>query len=361
MIKKLIAVILAILAITSAQYYGGGGSGGGDGGGGGGTVNPPSGCAVEECEQLYIEIVEPICSEELATGLKVTVRDSRGMAVEGASVFMSGRFLGLPSRMTDGNGVAVFEGGFIEGQRYVVSASKAGRPGYGDLYGYRSAESKNFVFGEGDILCEESTEPIVTGPGTPDNCITDEVCKEDEICDLETHTCVGLASYANAQYPDGCWMIENRTVTRDPCCDSYELVVERESGLVGEFVPVALLQCNKPVANKEIVVTDPDGESQTLATEESGFGITLTKSGEYTVSYLEATRRVSARAPQADEKSIIALLAEEIGKNIVLVLAILFAFLLFFYYRRRKKEESALSEDKKEGIKRDIEDEKITP
>lgn len=360
MLKKVFVIGLLLLALCFAGSYGGGGSSGGssDSGGGDGTVNKPTGCAVEKCEQLSIDVFEPICTDKTLGGIKVVIKDSRGMAVEGASVFLSGRFLGLPTRTTDSNGEVVFDKGFVEKQRYTLSASKSGKPGYDELYGYKPPESKNFVYGEGEITCDKPITPTDPGSGTRDYCYKDDACNADEVCNTEMHACAGLGERANGLYPDGCFTLDDHKITRDPCCDNYELVVGKDTGFVGDFVPIEVRQCNVPLANTEVEITDPTGVRSTVSTTSRDSGIVLAKPGEYTVAYKDSAKQVTVQPLVAEDKGFITILAETLAKNALSIVLGLVLIFLFFFYRRRKKKDEALTDTKKKRIESEIEDEK---
>ncbi len=352
--KKVILALLLVISLTFSMDYGGGGSSGSSGSSdSGGTVNKPSGCAVEKCEQLSIDVFEPICVDGTLNGLHIVVKDSRNMPVEGASVFMSGRFLGLPTKTTDKNGEVTFDKGFVEKQPYSLSASKSGKPDYDNLYGYKPAESKNFIYGGEEINCNIKNDNSGTyGPGY---CTENKDCKDDEFCN-DQKMCASLNTVASGLYSDGCFRVEDHQVIRDPCCENYELTVSKDSGFVGEFVPVAVMQCGKQVFGKQVTITNPTGEASTITTNESGFGIVLAQPGAYKVAYKEAAKQVQARQPEEQNKPLLTLIGEFITKNSILILAAIILLLIFFYWRRRKKKEEALSENKKKRIREDIEE-----
>ncbi len=309
----------------------------------GGSVNLPTGCGVQKCEMLSIDSISVMCPE----GLKAIVKDSRGLPVEGASVFIGGRFLGLPSRTTDKSGEAVFEKGFVAHQRYTISASKSGKPGYDDLYGYQAAQSKDFVFGEGEFSCESGTTSGGTGgtggttdtggtvnpPAHPEGyCESDKTCKSDEYC--KDNACTKIKD----PYSDNCSRIENHKLVRDACCDNYNIKVS-DTGKVGDFVPIIVEQCSKAVAATDLTITDPDGSLATVLTNENGTGIVLKKSGEYSVAYKQAERKIKVKEEEIGEKPALAFLDDPLIKNALIVIVVVIILALLYFKMRGKKEE----------------------
>ncbi|MBS3067774.1 carboxypeptidase regulatory-like domain-containing protein [Candidatus Micrarchaeota archaeon] len=339
MIKNKFMFVICLLLISTLFAPEGGGDGGG-------SVNLPTGCGVQKCEMLSLDSVSVMCPE----GLKAVVKDSRGMPVEGASVFIGGRFLGLPSRTTDAKGEAVFEKGFVAHQRYTISASKSGKPGYDDLYGYQAAQSKDFVFGEGEFSCESgpSTDGKTGGTdggGGSDSggtvnppahsegyCESDNACKENEFC--KDNQCTKIKD----TYGDSCSRIENHKLIRDACCDSYDIKVT-ESGKVGDFVPVIVEQCSKVIPAKDLTITDPDGSLATVVTNENGTGIVLKKPGEYSVAYKQAERKIKVKEEEVKEKPLLAFLDDPLIKNVLIVIVVVIILALLYLKMRGKKEE----------------------
>ncbi len=302
----------------------------------GGSVNQPSGCAVQKCEMLTISSVSLICP----TGIKAVIKDSRGMPVQGASVFIGGRFIGSPSRTTDENGEAIFEKGFVDKQRYTLSASKSGSPGYNDLYGYQAPSPKNFVFGEGEFSCQAKTEVTPAPPPPPPigYCESDDTCAGDEFC--KDNNCTVIKD----KYNDSCSRIENHKLVRRTCCDNYDITID-ESAKVGDFVPIKVEQCSKPVAGKDITISYPDGHTEVLKSNLSGFGIVAAKSGEYSVFSGQGTpgevkKKIAIKEEEVKQKSFLAFLEDPLIRNSLIgVIVVAILALLYFKTRGRKDQE----------------------